>query len=280
MFNYKINLIFLLLGLLLGMQVSLFGQEATSSTPREDVVFLKNGSIIRGEIIERVIGESIKIEIIGGSVLVYEESEVEKITRAPVKYHHSPLAVRGDQAYWQVRKERRERPITGRERGIYNLFSFGFQPGRDQWNTVVPWPTLQYRTGYSFSRMVNLGLGLGLDPYAAGGTFPLYLDFHGDLGKELKAVMPHYFAQAGYGFDGWTNWSFLNFEGGPMAHLGFGWKVNTRNSTEWMFVLGYKLQAASFQDNRRWDEFGNPLEPGPRQSTVYRALTIEAVFGF
>ena len=46
----------------------------------EDVVYLKNGSILRGMIIE-MNNERVKIEILGGSVFAFQMTEVEKITR-------------------------------------------------------------------------------------------------------------------------------------------------------------------------------------------------------
>lgn len=46
-----------------------------------DCVHLKNGSILKGVIIEQVIGESIKIQTDDGSVFVYKMSEVQKITK-------------------------------------------------------------------------------------------------------------------------------------------------------------------------------------------------------
>jgi TM2 domain-containing membrane protein YozV len=51
----------------------------------QDIVYLKNGSIIRGDIVEQVPGQSIKIRTADGSVFVYQMGEVEKITKeAPV----------------------------------------------------------------------------------------------------------------------------------------------------------------------------------------------------
>lgn len=47
----------------------------------QDVVYLKNGSIIRGIIIEQVPNKSLKIKIGDGSVFVYEVADVEKITK-------------------------------------------------------------------------------------------------------------------------------------------------------------------------------------------------------
>lgn len=47
----------------------------------QDVVYLKNGSIIRGVIIEQIPNKSIKIETIDKSVFVFQLDEIEKITK-------------------------------------------------------------------------------------------------------------------------------------------------------------------------------------------------------
>lgn len=47
----------------------------------QDVVYLKNGSIVRGIIIEQVPNESLKIQTAGGSLFVYKFEEIEKITK-------------------------------------------------------------------------------------------------------------------------------------------------------------------------------------------------------
>jgi hypothetical protein len=56
-----------------------------STKPEEktyiDVVYLKNGSIIKGQIIEQIPSVSLKIETTGGSIFVYKMDEVEKITK-------------------------------------------------------------------------------------------------------------------------------------------------------------------------------------------------------
>jgi len=50
-----------------------------------DVVYLKNGSIIRGRIMEQIPNVSLKIETRDGSLFVYKFDEVEKITREDAK---------------------------------------------------------------------------------------------------------------------------------------------------------------------------------------------------
>ena len=46
-----------------------------------DVVHLKNGSIIKGIIIEQIPNKTIKIETSGGSIFVYQMDEVIKIVK-------------------------------------------------------------------------------------------------------------------------------------------------------------------------------------------------------
>src|SRR5574344_1115044 len=47
----------------------------------EDVVYLKNGSIIHGTIIEQIPNESLKVKTKDGSVFVYNLSEVSKLSK-------------------------------------------------------------------------------------------------------------------------------------------------------------------------------------------------------
>lgn len=46
-----------------------------------DVVYLKNGSIIKGIIVEQVPGQAIKLQTADGSLFVFESSEITKMTR-------------------------------------------------------------------------------------------------------------------------------------------------------------------------------------------------------
>ncbi len=50
----------------------------------KDVVYLKNGSIIRGLIVEQKLNEFLKIKIVDGSVFVYKMEEVDKIAKEKI----------------------------------------------------------------------------------------------------------------------------------------------------------------------------------------------------
>lgn len=49
-----------------------------------DIVYLKNGSVVRGTIVEQVIGESLRIETLEGSIFFYKIDEIEKIEKKVV----------------------------------------------------------------------------------------------------------------------------------------------------------------------------------------------------
>lgn len=60
---------------------ALFTIAAVAQSNYQEVVYLKNGSIIRGVIIEQVPNKSIKIETPDRSVFVYQMDEIDKITK-------------------------------------------------------------------------------------------------------------------------------------------------------------------------------------------------------
>lgn len=53
----------------------------TTTTTTRDVVYLKNGSIIKGELVEVIPDEQVKIKTSDGSLFVYKMSEVSKIEK-------------------------------------------------------------------------------------------------------------------------------------------------------------------------------------------------------
>jgi len=64
--------------LFLGFSILVYAQQTY-----QDVVYLKNGSIIRGTIIEQIPNVSIKIETSDRNVFVYKIDEIEKTTKEP-----------------------------------------------------------------------------------------------------------------------------------------------------------------------------------------------------
>lgn len=57
--------------------------QAHGSDSTEDVVYLKDGSVVRGQIVEQVPGDYVRMQTIGGSVFVFEVSEIANIKKEP-----------------------------------------------------------------------------------------------------------------------------------------------------------------------------------------------------
>ncbi len=55
--------------------------EKPAETALEDVVYLKNGTVIRGKIMEQTPNVSIKIQTADGNIFVYKMEEITKISR-------------------------------------------------------------------------------------------------------------------------------------------------------------------------------------------------------
>lgn len=74
-----------------------------------EVVYLKNGSIIRGIIIEQVPNASLKIQTSDGSVFSYTLEEVEKITKEG--YYKQPKQAKESKEYKQPKQYAQDRPV-------------------------------------------------------------------------------------------------------------------------------------------------------------------------
>lgn len=83
-----------------------------SAQQLEDVVYLKDGSIVRGIILEQVPGQTIKIQTSGGSQFVYKIENVSKITKEPVLYQQPQYQQYQQYQYQQSYRQPRPAPIA------------------------------------------------------------------------------------------------------------------------------------------------------------------------
>jgi hypothetical protein len=56
----------------------------TAQVTQRDVLYLKNGSVIRGAVLEQIPDKTVKIQTSDGSIFVFQMSEVERITKEGV----------------------------------------------------------------------------------------------------------------------------------------------------------------------------------------------------
>jgi hypothetical protein len=212
----------------------------------EDVLYLKNGNVYRGLIIEQVPGETMRIQSEGGNVFTVQISEIQKITKEkkwmvsateskPVT--PSPVATdyKTQPNYKRSKYDSTFVPHFKKKRTYFFLAEVRAGMGNGGVRVV---------NGYKFGRFGFLGIGMGIDGATFGGGdvgggignssgfssgvyLPLYVRYSGDILR--KKITPFYFAEMGYGirppalFSGNQTRSY----GGPMGALGFGCKFNT-----------------------------------------------------
>ncbi|QQS28335.1 MAG: hypothetical protein IPM47_15935 [Sphingobacteriales bacterium] len=197
----------------------------------QSVVYLKNGSILRGELINPESSGKVSIKITGNNVFVFDLSEVEKITT-----------------------ESSATKLEYKKHGYSHSSEFGFLIGGEGDGIGLG---LQTINGYKFNPYAALGAGVGVQfywnlpinyywYYAETNTtrlIPIFVNFSGDL-LPSKPITPHYFARAGYAFASNNN-EFLKTEGGLTFGLGAGFKLRGQGPLSWVLGVGYNFQKFS-----------------------------------
>lgn len=175
----------------------------------QDVVYLKNGSIIRGVIVEQVPNQSLKIETKDKNLFVFNLSEIEKITKEG--------------------SEKRERNVHEVKASDPNQ-SNGLKAGVNIEPSLIVAPVVtesennkkyiltqaQITANCQLNPFIALGIGAGIRSYSFDDTYvPLYGQFR--VNFKNKTVSPYLETALGYGFS--TNDSY---NGGAMFNLSFG----------------------------------------------------------
>ena len=219
----------------------------------QDVIYLNDGSVYKGIIIETVPNVSYKIQSEGGNVYAVTVSEVEKITKEEKKYRNQGFGMNRGMMGWRNDSIR----YQPREKGYFNevqVLIENVQGG------------LRLVNGYKFNRFAYLGIGVGFDrvfsnPFnpringlekkeLAGIYLPLYL-YHAGDGPTKGRFTPFYAVEVGYamvfrGFDG-DDRNVDDFgnrlQGGIIAGAGLGFKIRSarhKGHFSLLFNVNYK----------------------------------------
>lgn len=181
---------------------------------KSDVVYLKNGSILRGKVIDNEPGVKTTIEIVGSNIIVIPDSViriVEMDQRVPAK----------------------EYEIKGYPVEMASAVSFYGGSQNSGGFTFI--------TSYRFPFRLSVGVGIGIEwfdhqqiPFMADAK---YYFIKGSLS-------PYIYAQGGYavplsqeGDDEWTK-----YKGGMLAGTGAGMRFNFTKRNALFFSLGYRYQ--------------------------------------
>jgi hypothetical protein len=213
--------------------VSAFSQNAL-----EDVVYLKNGSVIRGQIREQKTGKSLKIEITGGSIFVLRQDEIDSIRKEKA---WQPLFIHAKRTYYR------------REKGFRNISETGVICGFATGQSARPYDAVSHYdfgfmirniSGYQWSCFLFTGAGLGIDRFITYKQ--TFSPFFFRAGSEFlrKKVTPLLFADIGYAI----MWASRNDEyvinknkGGIYFSSGGGIRIFTPGAASVLMFAAYRI---------------------------------------
>lgn len=257
-----------------------------------DVVYLKDGSKIKGIIVEQIPGKSLKIETSLGNQLSFPISQVEKLTRELKDPNTKQIAqLDGPSAP----KKQEPKPFFSRPKGYFGNIELLMSGS----------PGLRVINGYKFGRLGYLGLAIGIEANNMRAFDQLSNPFMGSIvdqkpfltfnavyaGDILKRkITPFYQVELGYGMNLNGN-EYVNYDGGlpfyynlkkslggPMGGAVFGVKFNTRKRVN--FKLGLNARWFSEISRLSSDLPTFVLLPPKRTFDLAGAMGIRFAIGF
>jgi hypothetical protein len=223
-----------------------------------DVVWLKDGSKLSGYILKWELARGMEFKLITGAEVILPKDQITRV------YQDLPFAsqLQTDQSPY-VRKDRSYR---FREEGIYNTFScflnFSSFGGAG----------VHYSIGYRFSRMLGVGIGIGIesnDFNNSRGIVPLYAEARGFFVP--KKISPYYAFKIGYGFAQKAELAgTIDAKGGFMVSPELGVRFGGR-AVNYYMGFQYKIQNAQYTNTIGWDGQGTYTDVVSYRRVDFRA---------
>jgi len=200
----------ILLFLLLLAAIPCFAQQKENCY---DVVYLRNGSILRGKIAEYNLGGDLAMTTWNGAQMRFPSSNVKKIKQHCRNEDRTPLS---------------QRPYSFRESGWYHCSRAEIMISQNGVGLG-----LQHSSGLKINRWLGLGLGVGIENLTLWNddidSYPVFGEVRGYFLP--RNISPFYAFGAGWGFvgkrDDFSDFNgFVNkWQGGGMAQGQIGYRI-------------------------------------------------------
>ncbi len=206
-----------------------------------DKVYLKNGSLIVGKIIQYAPNDTLKVQIGSGQIVPFGHDQVKKIVM---------FSALKDKSF------RTEKPYEFKEQGLYDALSLSGNFGRNAIRTQRG-IGIQNVVGYQFNRLVGTGIGVGYDSYylnnGESNVVSVFGEYRGYLGK--RNTSEYWTLAAGFGqpIDSKSD-NFTNLKGSFMVQPTVGFRFGASRRYNFFADLGFRLQQIRFQNNNTWSE--------------------------
>ena len=199
----------------------------------QDVIYLKNGSVIKGNITEHIIGSRIKIMTYGGNIFSFQYNEIEKMVKEEV-----PLDIQNER--------RTQGSFEPKVKGIIGNFALGLNTGENIGFSLI------FAISYVMKYRYSLGVGMGLEYLNRQGYFPVFLNFQYSPLKGLAS--PYFYGMGGYSSPNTDN--NRDYIGGVLGEAGMGFRAHMSSRAIFQFSVGFRYQESSFSyTNNNWPGF-------------------------
>lgn len=201
-----------------------------------DIIHLKDGTIIKGEVVEYKPKEKIKIKTKDGHLVSYESSEVARIEKNPKS---KPSYIID------------ERPQHIKEKGWYHTLMGGTVfSGRGLIfgnRGIVPFGfMLDYASGYQFNRYFGLGTSIGFLLPSFEAFVPICANIRGNILK--TSFSPFYDINIGYGLSLNGLVTSGTRDGGFHFHPSLGVQFASDKKAHTVLSLGYLMQLGGIHE--------------------------------
>ncbi|HEV7380678.1 MAG TPA: hypothetical protein VGN64_12850 [Dyadobacter sp.] len=207
---------------------------------------LKNGSVIRGRLVEA--RPVYRLETYDKSTWVFPEEDVDTVL---IEKYINPN-------------------IQYKRKGFVHYTELGPLAMSNRASNGVTTSAFSFQTtnGYKFNQWIYTGLGIGADLYAVQTFVPVVLSLRGDFSSEGTKI-PFYFLEGGYGFNATSNdLDNVRFGGGATFSAGMGLKLLFNGNTGFLISAGYRFQRSSV------------TQSGSEEIEDFNRLTLRAGFSF
>lgn len=196
-------------------------------------VKLRNGSILRGHVVEFDSISQLKLRTSDGSLWVFDSQQILEVNDAP-------------------RLERIPRVIIPPTKGYYNNVTWGVLVGDDGSSALVN-ASFTVVNGYQLNKYLMVGGGFGLESLDPG-TMPLFGEVK--FTPLHKRTSPYIEGQIGYGLpleNIFGSDSKVNY-GGVLAGAKIGVRSYVSNHLGFNVAIGYRHQRNKYKQNWWWDD--------------------------
>lgn len=200
------------------LSIPMFSQE----NEKLNEVYLNDGSFVRGEIIEKVENQYIRMKISGGNTVQFSMSEIKKIKTQKKGYHYFS---NGNKV---------------KTNGLYFSIFGGMNFGKNDYENIYG-KSFSLSTGYHFNKHFGLGAGVGFDNYDPEA---LSAFINARYAPWRRKVTPYFSGKIGYGLplDLYRDHNIQDYKGGLLLNPAIGFQFSSRSNSSLLLEVGYNFQ--------------------------------------